>query len=243
VPGSSDKGKLTIVQWFNMLPTPVSVLDVGPGWGTYSRLLRRRGQTWHCVEVHEPYISRFRLARQYDEVFNEDIRTFVPRQSYDVAICGDVLEHLANDEAVAVLGTLLRTSSFVILSLPIDAETHADLGTCDVYWGNPHEMHRGLWSNRDFIKVISAVGGELIAMEKYEELAIYLVSSRSSDFVFEWVATPREWLLRRFSGRFANQLEGSSVMRRGLAAARSRLSPMLPHRLRRVLRDASGRRP
>ena len=240
MPGSSEKGKLAISQWFGALPNVTSVLDVGPGWGTYSKLLRSDGQTWDCVEIHQPYVERFGLAKLYDTVFDADIRTFVPTRHYDVAICGDVLEHVSNDDAIRVLDRLLRSSSHLVVSLPIDAETGAALGTCDVYWGNPHEMHQGLWCNREFIKAVCELGGEILAMEKYEELAIYLISSRQSDSIPEMITAPREWLLRRYSKKYssehdertASQRLGASIREASRAIAHHGRS-LIPARIRR----------
>lgn len=41
MPGSSDKGKATILKWFNALPQVTSVMDIGPGSGTYVKLAGR----------------------------------------------------------------------------------------------------------------------------------------------------------------------------------------------------------
>lgn len=242
MPGSSEKGKLAISQWFNSLPTPRSVLDVGPGWGTYSKLLRREGQTWHCVEVHEPYVERFGLPSLYDRVFTVDIREFVPPRHYDVAICGDILEHISTSDAIDVLRSLLSACSYVLISLPIDAETGAELGTCDVYWGNPNEMHQGRWCNRDFIKTACELGGEILALEKYEELAVYLISSRQSDYIPETITSPREWFLRRFSQKYANQLDERTVLSRLESRARSSVRRVLPARLRRAIKTVVRRK-
>jgi hypothetical protein len=215
---------------------------VGPGWGTYSKLLRSEGQTWHCVEVYEPYIQRFGLPRLYDKIFRVDIREFVPTRHYDVAICGDVLEHISNSDAVDVLRTLLSSCSYVVVSLPIDAETGAGPGTGDADWGNPNEMHQGVWCNRDFIKTTCELGGEILALEKYEELAVYLISSRQSDNIPEMITSPREWFLRRFSQKYSNQLDERSILQRLESRARSSVRGVIPARSRRVIKAVVRRK-
>ena len=49
---------------------PTTLLDVGPGMGTYSNLLRdvTPGASWSCVEVFRPYVHMFELHRKYDAV-------------------------------------------------------------------------------------------------------------------------------------------------------------------------------
>ena len=75
---------------------PATLLDVGPGQGTYSDLLRgvTPGSSWSCVEIFQPYVEMFELRRKYDVVHVADIRSFSWPTRYDVVILGDVLEHL-----------------------------------------------------------------------------------------------------------------------------------------------------
>jgi 2-polyprenyl-3-methyl-5-hydroxy-6-metoxy-1,4-benzoquinol methylase len=174
LPGSSSKGKRIIQDWFNNLPIQ-SVLDIGPGWGTYSSLYRNSQQLWHAVEINAPYVERFQLFNLYDEIFIEDIRTFILFRHYDVIICGDVLEHMANDEAVEVLDKLFNYADHIIVSIPLDAETNAPPGTGDVDWNNPYELHVGKWSHLLFIDTIQSLKGCVVAFERYPEIAVYLL--------------------------------------------------------------------
>ena len=174
LPGSSAKGKGIIWDWFNNLPVK-SVLDVGPGWGTYCRLFGKPFQLWHAVEIHSPYVEKFHLNNWYDEVFIADIRTYTPNRHYDVIVCGDVLEHMTNDEAVEVLAKLLDYADRIIVSIPLDAETNALPGTGDVDWDNPHELHVGKWSHQLVVDTIQSLNGSIVAFERYPEIAVYLL--------------------------------------------------------------------
>lgn len=176
MPGSSEKGKSIIRDWFINIPDKQLILDIGPGWGTYSQLLREEGQIWHAVEIHEPYVERFHLENLYEQIFIADIREYVLEKPYDLIICGDVLEHMINEEAVLVLEKLLDKSRYIIVSLPLDAETNAPPGTGDVDWNNPHELHRGQWSHVLFTEVVSNLGGTVLAFEKHREIAVYLLA-------------------------------------------------------------------
>lgn len=164
-----------IYQWFQTLPIH-SVLDVGPGWGTYSKLLRNPHQLWHAVEIHAPYVEQFELNKYYDEIYIADVRDFVPDQYYDFIICGDVLEHMTNDDAVAVLERLLKYAEHIVVSLPLDAETNAPPGTGDVDWNNPYELHVGKWSHQLFVETIQNLKGQIVDFQRYTEIAIYLIA-------------------------------------------------------------------
>ena len=52
MPGSSEKGKQKIKTFIEQL-TPLTVLDVGPGWRTYSALCRLSNKIWDAVEIYE----------------------------------------------------------------------------------------------------------------------------------------------------------------------------------------------
>ena len=76
---------------------PTTVLDVGPGQGTYADLLRSctPGALWSCVEIFAPYVQMFGLHSKYDTIYVADIRGFAWPGRFDVVILGDVLEHMA----------------------------------------------------------------------------------------------------------------------------------------------------
>src|ERR1035437_3330055 len=98
MPGSSETGNAQIKLWFDEVQDIHSVLDIGPGWGTYVKLLRTGEQEWHALEVFEPYVKKFGLGDLYDRIFVGDMRQFVPPGPYDAIIMGDVLEHVLNFE-------------------------------------------------------------------------------------------------------------------------------------------------
>lgn len=175
MPGSSEKGKAIIRRWCQNLSIGC-VLDIGPGWGTYSKLLRKPDELWHAVEIHEPYVEQFELKKYYDEIYIADIREYIPAQYYDLIICGDVLEHMTNDEATAVLEKLLNYAGHIIVSLPLDAETNAPPGTGDVDWNNPYELHVGKWSHQLFVETVENLKGKIVEIKRYPEIAVYLIA-------------------------------------------------------------------
>lgn len=118
---------------------PIHVVDIGPGEGIYSMLMRTELSdhcSWECVEVYEPYVEKFKLEDKYDVVHVRDVRD-MPNWMYitDVIIFGDVIEHLERDEALRVLDTAKQFADNIVVSIPI---VHMPQGA---YQGNPYEAH------------------------------------------------------------------------------------------------------
>lgn len=78
------------------------VLDVGPGCGTYGRMLNN-----HCyldaIEIYSPYIEEYNLEDIYIHVFEGSIVDFPLIKDYEYIILGDVLEHIHIEEAISVI--------------------------------------------------------------------------------------------------------------------------------------------
>lgn len=120
---------------------PRYVIDVGAGEGTYSMLARREvPAVWHAVEVWAPYVERFALAAKYDAVHVCDVREFGwPADGFTVLL-GDVVEHLPEADARALIARLKTRADHIMVSVPIiRIEQGAVLG-------NPHEAHLHHWS-------------------------------------------------------------------------------------------------
>jgi hypothetical protein len=115
----------------NFDPVSTRVIDVGPGDGTYARLLPEF--KLDCVEVFEPYVDRFNLKSIYDQVFVKDVRDF-DFVGYDLAILGDVLEHLRFFDAFLVLAKLGILGMGVVVQVPFLFEQGS-------WEGNDFEAH------------------------------------------------------------------------------------------------------
>lgn len=113
---------------------PSTILDVGPGRGTYWDLLHRQVRArWTGIEIWEPYVRKYHLARKYDRLIVGDFLT-TDLDPHDVVILGDVLEHVADPQA---MWDKARSLGTVICVVPID---HYEQGPV---FGNVHETH--LW--------------------------------------------------------------------------------------------------
>ena len=130
---SSSEGKGLFRDWlyhFACDQRHRKFLDVGAGAGLYADIVHSvfdEAPLWDehyqidAVEVFPEYIERHNLKEKYNRIFIQDIRKTWQGldDDYDVIICGDVLEHLTKDEAIAVIDGLKKKCRFVWCSLPI----------------------------------------------------------------------------------------------------------------------------
>lgn len=112
---------------------PETGIDIGCGSGIYARMFPELH--WTGIEIWEPYVDRFSLDRLYERFILADAREWNPDCKYDIAIAGDVLEHMTKEEAKSLLYKLKSCSSTVIISLPIVYFPQNELE------GNPYERH------------------------------------------------------------------------------------------------------
>jgi SAM-dependent methyltransferase len=138
MPLSSPEGKSWIRDrvWALGQANPLRVLDVGPGAGTYAKLLAGPEVAKLIgIEIFEPYVSTYRLHDYYDEIIIGDART-VDFPATDVVIIGDVAEHMSEADALALWDKAAAAATqAVYLSIPI---VHYPQGEIE---GNHHEVH------------------------------------------------------------------------------------------------------
>lgn len=168
MPFSDSQGKKEIGEWISEIQ-PKKVLDIGPGAGVYSELVRQNSSpdTLDAVEAWGPYVERFNLLEKYDNVMISDIMLISQRHisGYDLVIIGDLIEHLTHGEAFGILTSLARENENLIISFPI-------LHLCQDSWeGNFFEIHRDHWTvdmMMDFcktrgIEVLDKGNGDVLA--------------------------------------------------------------------------------
>jgi hypothetical protein len=111
----------------------IRILDVGPGCGTYSHLLKEHFPNMDAIEIFANYIEQFDLNSKYNKVILGDIREFDFRD-YDYIIMGDVLEHLSVKDAQQVIKRIQDLDILCLIAVPYNYEQ----GT---YMDNVHETH------------------------------------------------------------------------------------------------------
>ena len=134
MPTSYTFFKQEIKQWFlENIPTSKRILDVGPGEGTYANLLRSSGYRIDAVEIHGPYVDKYKLRDLYDNVYINDILNF-DIQDYDVIILGDVLEHIIPLYAQGLIRKIKNHGQQCLVAVPY-------MMSQEESEGNPHEAH------------------------------------------------------------------------------------------------------
>ncbi|MEO8828616.1 class I SAM-dependent methyltransferase [Lapillicoccus sp.] len=140
---------------------PLVVLDVGPGVGTYAKLLQGPDvRRIIGLEVWEPYVATYSLASHYTEVVIGDVRTTV-LPDVDIVILGDVLEHMTRAEAVAVWARAADAAQrAVYLSMPIVHYPQDEIEN------NPFEVHvEQDWDVASVLGAFEGVGARWTGIE------------------------------------------------------------------------------
>ena len=83
-------------------PGVTKIVDIGAGWGKYARLLPEFDMD--AVEIFPPHKPRFEGF--YTDYILADVVEWEPEREYDLAIMGDVFEHITVDRAQAMLERL-----------------------------------------------------------------------------------------------------------------------------------------
>jgi cyclopropane fatty-acyl-phospholipid synthase-like methyltransferase len=146
MPYSSESGKAYIRNIVGRIKHD-RMLDIGCGSGTYAKMFP--DARWTGVEVWEPYIDEFNLNDLYEEIILADARSvrLATLGRFDVAMLGDVLEHMEKQDAQDLLERVKAIADTVIVSIPIGHYPQ------DAYNGNPHERHiTDNWTHEDFLR-------------------------------------------------------------------------------------------
>ena len=155
---TSDPHQIPVVLAELVRLDPVSVVDLGAGYGKYGPLIREYVDDWGpfgteltAVEGHLPYARRAHLNYDaYDTVYHGTIEGWVEQQEklktqpYDVGLLVDVLEHWDKSEGAAILNRLCSVCRRMVVATPREPAEQ------DAPYGNPLDTHRAQWREQDF---------------------------------------------------------------------------------------------
>lgn len=167
---------------------PASILDVGTGFGKWGVLFREytdiagsekdparyRKENWRVriegIEGFRPYLTPLH-DYAYDRVHVGDALAVLPRLGrYDLIFLGDVIEHFDKPAGRKLVEEALgHALGFVVLTTP-RRETSQGARA-----GNEMEIHRSLWSARDFRAIAPA---DTYALPADVLLAVYAKPGR-----------------------------------------------------------------
>ena len=128
---------------------PSNLLDLGAGSGKYGRIAKSLNPATRCiaVELHSPYISRYKLVDLYDEVREMNAVDLIHpdyfSEKYDLVVAGDLIEHLRKSDGLDLINFFLYRSAWILLVYPLKYLQ-------DIVRGNPHEAHISAWCDADF---------------------------------------------------------------------------------------------
>jgi len=158
-----------------MEKNPMSVLDIGIGFGKFGFLAReytdvRLGRyfNWKTridgIEIFEKYITQ--LQREiYDNIYIGNAIDILPSlDSYDMIICCDMLEHLSNPDGHSLLNSIKEHSKFAMIVTPVRVLQQEAL------YNNEHEKHISAWP----IEILSEWG----EVFQFENTYLLEISSR-----------------------------------------------------------------
>lgn len=135
MPNSYSFFKPEIRQWFiDNVPPSRRILDVGPGQGTYSDLLKDLGYRMDAIEIWELYVEQFNLRTKYNNVYVGNICDF-DFAGYDFIILGDVLEHLTEEDASSLITRIQINGIQCMVAIPYIMEQDGE------EYGNVYETH------------------------------------------------------------------------------------------------------
>jgi phospholipid N-methyltransferase len=128
---------------------PISILDIGAGAGKYGRIAKEVAPQCHtvAVEMDTEWVNSFGLRSFYNEVFNEPAEKFVYEHldsNFDIAIFGDVIEHMKKSVGLDLLNALSYNSKNIFVLFPYDFRQGA-------YRGHQSERHISRWGEKDFV--------------------------------------------------------------------------------------------
>jgi len=138
------------------------VVDIGCGQGIGGALSRiyRNPVKLVGLDAFRPYLDSLRQLTMYSDLIRIDLsrtpRLPFRRNSFDVGLALEVIEHLPMKEGKALLADLKETCSRVIVSTPNEFFDQ------DTYDQNPFQSHRSFWHVRDFESIgfeVYGVGG------------------------------------------------------------------------------------
>lgn len=146
---------------------PKKVLDVGSGMGIYYDLIKGNleGDIWiDGLEVWEPYIEEFKLIEKYDGLYMADVREH-RNFDYDLVIFGDVLEHMSEEDAIAVWERTSQQARYGLISIPIKHYPQEGINN------NPYEVHvEEDWSTERVLQKFS----HIVEYKEFPETGVFI---------------------------------------------------------------------
>lgn len=133
---------------------PMSVLDIGIGWGNVGSIVRSISGTITLIgiEIFPEYINDNNNQKNiYNAIIIGDAAVEIDRIPYvDIVLMIDVFEHFEKDVALTLLQKCISKCSKIIMCIPITEFMQGP------EFGNIYEEHKYQWSPDEIV----ALGGQ-----------------------------------------------------------------------------------
>ena len=195
MPSSDTRGKAQILDFVRNLKHE-RMLDIGCGEGTYAKLFPEA--RWTGVEVWQPYVDQYDLHSLYNDLRIMDARDWTSSdERWDIAVAGDVLEHMTVDEAKSLFDKLRACANWVVVSIPFDMPQGE-------WGGNPHERHvkddwshdevKRVFGNPEWCHVDYPIGVYAFRGNQKQPLkiAVYAISKNEAHFIERFCTSAKE---------------------------------------------------
>lgn len=123
--------------------SPNKVIDFGAGDGFYCKLLKYINPAIEVVgvEAESSYSEKFGLLELYDRLVIGNLENFIngiKKKDFDLAIFGDVLEHLEKGVVVEVIKKAAMLFPYIIINSPVgyqeqNSEIPSEIHRCGLY--------------------------------------------------------------------------------------------------------------
>jgi hypothetical protein len=136
---------------------PMSILDIGTGFGKYGVLCREYLELWDGRHNYSQFLRRIDGVEVfgdsitplhkfvYNNIYISDIMDVLDKieSRYDLVLLIDVLEHFEKHQGETLLHKILRKNDGVLISTPKKPSSQKDA------FGNVYETHRSKWTKDD----------------------------------------------------------------------------------------------
>lgn len=155
--------------------SPMSILDIGTGFGKYGVLCREYLELWDGrhnyseflrridgVEVFGDYITPLHKF-VYNNIYISDIMEVLDKieSRYDLVLLIDVLEHFDKHQGENLLHKILHKNGGVLISTPKKPSSQKDV------FNNVYETHRSKWTKND----LSSLAPNLFINDRVSHIA------------------------------------------------------------------------